>query len=101
MSPVRSAGPSRIPTATAADFDLITDSTVGTTRAVFPRPVLIETYGDEFKAPMTYNCNLTFEREVMTGLMARAGYVGSRNRNGRRDRNLNPSVYITGGHSRR
>ncbi|MEO5741385.1 MAG: carboxypeptidase regulatory-like domain-containing protein, partial [Vicinamibacterales bacterium] len=71
------------------DFNLITDATVGTTQAVFPTPVLISTFGDEYKVPVTYNFNLTFEREVVTGLMARASYVGSRNRNGRFEPQLN------------
>ena len=39
--------------------------------------------------PVTYNFNLTFEREVLTGIMARAAYVGSRNRNGRFGPSLN------------
>ena len=45
--------------------------------------MLISTFGDEYKVPLTYNFNLTFERELFSGLMARVGYVGSRNRNGR------------------
>ena len=45
--------------------------------------MLISTFGDEYKMPLTYNFNLTFEREVFSGVMARAAYVGSRNRNGR------------------
>ncbi len=45
--------------------------------------MLISTFGDEYKVPVTYNFNLTLEREVFTGVMARAAYVGSRNRNGR------------------
>jgi hypothetical protein len=51
--------------------------------------VLISTFGDEYKVPLTYNFNLTFERELFSGLMARAGYVGSRNRNGRQTISLN------------
>jgi hypothetical protein len=58
--------------------------------------VLISTFGDEYKVPVTYNFNLTFEREVTTGLMARAAYVGSRNRNGRFTQQLNPAVYAIG-----
>ena len=66
-------------------------------RRVFPRPVLISTFGDEYKVPVTYNFNLTFEREVVTGIMARAAYVGSRNRNGRFTVQLN---YADRDHSR-
>jgi len=51
--------------------------------------VLVSTFGDEYKVPLTYNYNLTFERELFSGLMARAGYVGSRNRNGRQTISLN------------
>jgi hypothetical protein len=86
-------GPFSNPYLGRTDFDLITDSTIGTTRAVFPQPVLIETYAAEYKVPITYNFNLTFEREVVTGLMARAAYVGSRNRNGRHTLEMNPAVY--------
>lgn len=89
LSVTRPAGPFSDPYRGRDDFNLITDDTVGTTRAVFPRPVLISTFGDEYKVPITYNFNLTFEREVVTGLMARAAYVGSRNRNGRRGIQLN------------
>jgi hypothetical protein len=96
LNVTRPAGPFSDPYRGRTDFDLITDATVGTPRAVFPEPVLISTYGDVYKVPLTYNFNLTFEREVVTGLMARAAYVGSRNRNGRFTQNLNPSVYAPG-----
>jgi hypothetical protein len=89
LSVTRPAGPFSDPYRGRTDFNLITDDTVGTTRAVFPEPVLISTFGDEYLVPVTYNFNLTFEREVVTGLMARAAYVGSRNRNGRRGIQLN------------
>ena len=45
---------------------------------------------------MTYNFNLTFERELLTGLMARRGYVGTRNRNGRQTITLNYAEIIAG-----
>jgi hypothetical protein len=89
LSVTRPQGPFADPYRGRTDFNLITDATVGTQQAVFPRPVLISTFGDEYKVPLTYNFNLTFEREVVTGLMARAAYVGSRNRNGRTDWQLN------------
>ncbi len=93
LNVTRPAGPFADPYRGRTDFNLITDATVGTQQAVFPRPVLISTFGDEYKVPLTYNFNLTFEREVVTGLMARAAYVGSRNRNGRYGINLNYAVY--------
>jgi Carboxypeptidase regulatory-like domain len=89
LAVTRPQGPFSNPYLGRNDFDLITDATVGTKQAVFPTPVLMETFGDEYKVPVTYNFNLTFEREVVTGLMARAAYVGSRNRNGRTSLQLN------------
>jgi hypothetical protein len=74
-----------------SDFDLIKDNVIGTTLAPFPRPILIETKADNYKTPVTYNYNLTFEREVLRGILARAAYVGSRNRNGRFTWELNPA----------
>ena len=58
--------------------------------------MLIETLDSTYRTPLTYNYNLTLEREVMQGLTARAAYVGSRSVNGRRDVKLNPSVYTPG-----
>ncbi len=89
LAVTRPAGPFADPYRGRSDFDLINDSVVGTAQAPFPRPVLISTFGDEYKVPVTYNFNLTFEREVMTGIMARVAYVGSRNRNGRFGLSLN------------
>ena len=83
LAVTRPAGPFSDPYRGRTDFNLITDAVVGTTQAPFPQPVLISTFGDEYKVPVTYNFNLTLEREVFTGVMARAAYVGSRNRNGR------------------
>jgi hypothetical protein len=92
----RPEGPFSDPYRGRTDFDLITDGTIGTTRAIFPTPILIETLDKEYHTPVTYNFNLTFEREVMSGIMARAAYVGSRNRNGRFGVSLNPAVYAPG-----
>ena len=83
LAVTRPAGPFADPYRGRTDFNLITDAVVGTTQAPFPQPVLISTFGDEYKVPVTYNFNLTLEREVFSGVMARAAYVGSRNRNGR------------------
>jgi hypothetical protein len=92
LSVVRPAGPFSDPYRGRTDFNLITDSTVGTQQALFPRPVLIETLDEHYNTPVTYNFNLTFEREVMQGIMARAAYVGSRNRNGRWTWEMNPAI---------
>ena len=96
LNVTRPAGPFSDPYRGRTDFALINDAVVGTAQAPFPRPVLISTFGDEYKVPVTYNFNLTFEREVLNGIMARAGYVGSRNRNGRHGINLNYAVYTPG-----
>jgi hypothetical protein len=92
LSVTRPQGPFSDPYRGRTDFNLITDTTVGTQQAVFPRPVLIETFAENYRTPVTYNFNLTFEREVLAGTMARVAYVGSRNRNGRRGRQLNPAI---------
>ena len=92
LSVIRPAGPFSDPYRGRTDFNLITDGTIGTQQALFPRPVLIETLDEHYKTPVTYNFNLTFEREVTQGIMARAAYVGSRNRNGRWTWELNPAI---------
>jgi len=92
LSVVRPTGPFSDPYRGRNDFNLITDTTIGTQQALFPKPVLIETLDQHYKTPVTYNFNLTFEREVMPGVMARAAYVGSRNRNGRFTVSLNPAI---------
>ena len=92
LSVTRPSGPFSDPYRGRTDFNLITDSTIGTQQAIFPKPVLIETLDQHYKTPVTYNFNLTFEREVAQGVMARAAYVGSRNRNGRFTVSLNPAI---------
>jgi hypothetical protein len=73
------------------------DTIIGATNAPFPRPVLVESFDEVFNTPLTYNYNITFEREVATGWMARAGYVGSTATTGRADITLNPAIYTPGG----
>src|SRR5688572_4115807 len=85
----RPPGPFSDPYRGRNDFNTITDAVVGTAQAPFPTPVLISTFGDEYKVPITYNFNLTFERELLGGLMGRVAYVGTRNRNGRQTIQLN------------
>src|SRR5262249_35067973 len=92
LSVTRPSGPFSDPYRGPSDFNLITDGTIGTQQAIFPTPVLIETLDQNYKTPVTYNFNLTLEREVVRGVMARAAYVGSRNRNGRFTRSLNPAI---------
>jgi hypothetical protein len=96
LSVTRPTGPFSDPYLGRTDFNLVTDDTIGTTAAPFPRPVLIETLDETYKTPLTYNYNVTFERELMPALLARAAYVGSRSVNGRRTVQLNPAVYTPG-----
>jgi hypothetical protein len=96
LSVTRPSGPFSDPYRGRTDFDLITDGTIGTQRAIFPTPVLIETLDTVYKTPLTYNFNLTFERELARQLSGRVAYVGSRSVNGRRTVQLNPSVYTPG-----
>jgi len=64
-------------------FPIIDLKYAGTQQAPFPTPIVLETLADTYQTPRTYNFNLALEREVMPGIMVRAAYVGSRNRNGR------------------
>jgi Carboxypeptidase regulatory-like domain len=96
LSVTRPTGPFSDPYRGRTDFNLVTDGTIGTQQAPFPRPVLIETLDTTYKTPLTYNWNLTFERELMSLLTARAAYVGSRSVNGRRTVQLNPAVFTPG-----
>ena len=90
LSVTRPTGPFSDPYRGRSDFNLITDDTIGTQQAPFPTPVLIETLDSTYKTPLTYNYNLTFERELAQGLTARAAYVGSRSMNGRSRREVEP-----------
>src|SRR5204862_227175 len=72
LSVTRPAGPFADPYRGRTDFDLITDGTIGTQQAIFPKPVLISTLDTQYKTPVTYNFNLAFEREVAPAIMARA-----------------------------
>jgi hypothetical protein len=64
-------------------FPVLDLKNVGTTLAPFPTPIVLETLDSTYQTPRTYNYNIMLEREVMSGIMVRAAYVGSRNRNGR------------------
>ena len=72
LNVTRPAGPFSEPYRGRTDFNLITDETVGDQRPSSPsQAILISTFGDEYKVPITYNFNLTFEREILNGLMGR------------------------------
>jgi hypothetical protein len=68
--------------------------------APFPPPVLAVTYdtANNFKgiAPVMYTWNVTLERQLPGGWLARAGYVGSHGSHQMESIELNPSVYIPG-----
>src|SRR5262249_33688109 len=78
------------------DFNLISLSSIGSPDAPFPRPVLLTTYDGRHNTPLTYNWNLTLEREVLPQWLARAAYVGSASNYGRVVKQGNPAVYIPG-----
>ena len=96
LAVTRPAGPFSDPYRGRTDFNLITDGTIGTTQAIFPKPVLINTLDTVYRTPLTYSYNLTFERELVRALTARVAYVGSHSVNGRRTVQLDPSVYVPG-----
>jgi hypothetical protein len=85
------------------DFDAVKheyerkDEIIGNLAAPFPRPVLVESFDEVFNTPVTYNYNLTFEREIIRSWAARVAYVGSTATTGRDDRTLNPAIYTPGG----
>ena len=51
---------------------------------------------EQFNTPLTYNYNLTLEREILSGWMARAAYVGSKTTGGQYTISLNPAIYVPG-----
>ena len=52
--------------------------------------MLVESFDEVFNTPLTYNYNLAFEREIATGWMARAAYVGSTATQGRVEHHAEP-----------
>ena len=59
--------------------------------------MLVESFDEVFDTPLTYNYNVAFERELRTGWMARAAYVGSTATTARSSITLNPAIYTPGG----
>jgi hypothetical protein len=58
--------------------------------------VSVNSYDDQFNTPLTYNFNVTLERELVPGWMARGAYVGARTRGGQNSISLNPAIYVPG-----
>jgi hypothetical protein len=65
---------------------------------VFPLPISVLTFdpSTSFIVPVTYNWNLTVERQLAPDWLLRAAYVGSRGLHLRRDEQLNPVLYLPG-----
>ncbi len=73
LSLTRPPGPFSDPYLGRTDFNQITIAAIGTKDAPFPRPVLLTTYDERHETPLTYNWNLTLEREFLPQWLARAG----------------------------
>jgi hypothetical protein len=67
---------------------------------VFPKPVLVVTYdpsnNSRMEAPVTYNYNLTIERQFVRDFLGRIAYVGSQSRHQTETAELDPAVYYPG-----
>ena len=68
--------------------------------APFPAPVLAVTYDpandSRMATPVTYNWNISIERQINRDWMARLAYVGSRSVHQTETTELNPAVYTPG-----
>lgn len=89
-------GPMSDPYRGRTDFDSVTPEAIGRRDAAFPTPVEAGGYDELFTTPVTYNFNVTLEREILDGWMARTAYVASRSRNERTSINLNPAIFTPG-----
>ncbi|MBI1791886.1 MAG: TonB-dependent receptor [Acidobacteria bacterium] len=96
LSVTQPQGPFSDPYRGRTDFSLVRVESIGDPNAPFPQPVLISTYDPRQETPLTYNWNLTLEREVRPEWLARAAYVGSSSLYNRTTKQLNPAQYIPG-----
>ena len=96
ISVTEPVGPFSDPYRGRTDFNTISLEGVGRRDAPFPTPVSANSYDEQFNTPVTYNYNLTFEREVLSGWMARAAYVGAKTTGGQNSISLNPAIYVPG-----
>ena len=64
----------------------------------FPLPVVVVTFdpSGNYKVPVTYNWNLTLERQIAKDWMVHASYVGSHTSHLATSLQLNPAVYTPG-----
>lgn len=96
ISVTEPVGPFSDPYRGRNDFNTISLAGVGRRDAPFPHPVSANSYDEQFNTPLTYNFNLSLEREILSGWMARAAYVGSRVTGGHNNISLNPAIYVPG-----
>ena len=89
-------GPFSDPYRGKSDFNVISLEGVGRRDAPFPTPVSANSYDEKFNTPVTYNYNLTLEREILAGWTARAAYVGAKTTGGQNSISLNPAIYVPG-----
>ena len=66
--------------------------------SLFPAPVLAITYDPttNFEVPVSYNWNLTLERQIVKDWLLQVAYVGARSSHGKETVQLNPSRYVPG-----
>jgi hypothetical protein len=66
--------------------------------SLFPAPVLSITYDatSNFEVPVTYDWNLTVERQIARDWLIQASYVGAHSSHGKTTVQLNPARYIPG-----
>jgi hypothetical protein len=96
LSVTQPQGPFSDPYRGRSDFNLVRVESIGAADAPFPRPVLVTTYDPRQDTPLTYNWNLTLEREVVPEWLVRTAYVASVTNYGHAVQQLNPSVNIPG-----
>ena len=99
LSLVQPQGPFSDPYLGRNDFGSVKVENIGRPDAPFPRPVLVQTYDERAETPLTYNWNLTIEREIFPEWLARAAYVGSASNYLRSSVDLNPARYLPGNNS--
>ena len=66
--------------------------------SLFPAPVLSITYDatSNFEVPVTYDWNLTLERQLDRDWLIQASYVGAHSSHGKTTVQLNPAQYVPG-----
>jgi len=96
LSVTQPQGPFSDPYRGRSDFNLVRLDNIGQPDTPFPAPVLAITYDRRQETALTYNWNLTLEREFFPQWLGRVAYVGSATNYGRVTLNLNPARYTPG-----